>query len=197
MAQEFLKSSLGQIDESGIKGPQGLFDFVNYNAGTIQVLSTVILVLVTVVYAYYTRQAVKESEKIRKDNKLPVIKPSARGPVFDMHQSEIKGVHVYFDLENIGDGLALDVRLYCLGRQIDNIGNIDVAQELSHPSIEFDHSINEHENLVKLSEDERTLTIDYRDLYGRKIQTIAVFDFYYRGNILTYKLSNWRIFHPN
>jgi multidrug resistance efflux pump len=47
-----------------------MMEYINANAAAIQALSTVVLVLITVFYAWQTKRSVKETENARKDIKV-------------------------------------------------------------------------------------------------------------------------------
>ena len=82
----------------------GLLDFLNRNSGAFSVVFTMVVAAATVFYAVLTRRLVSETQRMRLAQTEPLV--SIR-----IESSEISISLINLVVENLGPGLAYDVRL--------------------------------------------------------------------------------------
>ena len=166
--------------------------FLNTNSGAIQAISTIILVAVTIYYSYQTRQTVKETANTRKDTRLPIIRVGMRGPIgggYDTQSRPQKHIRLFF--ENIGYGLALNIKFSFANKEFITIENLNIGEKTDFQlKLEF----NEEEIINNLLEHEKKILTVYTDIFGRTINTLSYFKHNHRGDWIEFDISSW---HPN
>lgn len=155
--------------------------------GFIQAVSTIVLVFITV-------RSIKEAENTRKDNRLPIIKLEVQGPMNykKLNQS------IIFRVENIGYGLAIDVKLHLTfdKNKILNFGNVEPDTK-NGTSIEI--TSEELEQMISASKSSIALAVSYEDIFGRKIMTFASLIDENEGTVYSWpvlEISKWRVGLP-
>ncbi|MCX6752096.1 MAG: hypothetical protein NTZ87_01165 [Candidatus Nomurabacteria bacterium] len=136
----------------------GWFDAHN---GIIQAVATIVLVIITA-------RSIKEAQDTRKDTRLPIIKLKIRGPI----NFKLPKQCIMYSVENIGYGLALDVKLSSIFNTNETIdfGNVEPKSE-KHATREISkEQIEEMERKTKFSD---VLNVSYQDIFERKIMTYA------------------------
>lgn len=133
--------------------------------GLVQAIATVILVWITI-------RSIKEAENTRKDNRLPIIKLEIEGPVnYRMPRQRMS-----FKAENIGYGLAIDVKLNFTFNAIEAVdfGNIETGtQEI----VSIEISEEQLDGMRKATKFFDVLIVSYEDIFGRRVTTFAsIFD---------------------
>lgn len=148
--------------------------FLNINSGAIQTISTVVLVIITIFYAWQTKLMVKEAESSRKDSRLPILKIEMRGPI--THRSD---KYISLTIENIGYGLARNVQIIFPNKEPLGIENLNIG-EITHSQINL--IPREEEIINDLPENKKVITVRYDDIFGRKVKTEAQFAHNHRGS---------------
>lgn len=143
-----------------------MIEYINQNSGVIVAVSTVtsvvitlVLVIVTSVYVYITHKILKESEKNRKSNFLPVV------VILKNSDSKIL-------VRNVGNGLAQD---------IESDSDLINCHIFSKMSFLCPHDDNDISDIIRdrdfefLKRDRGHFNIFYKDIYGRKCLTKVKF----------------------
>jgi hypothetical protein len=162
-------------------------DFLNANTGAIQALSTIVLVLITLYYAIQTRQAVKEAANTRKDTRLPIIRVGISGPIGTMTGEGMKQ-YLSIRLKNVGYGIArhISVSLPLLESQV--VRSLDSELEAQ---LMFFLKEGDLEKLNDLSENERLISVEYKDIFSRKVSTIAAFEDTKEHDWTKFEVKRW------
>ena len=164
-----------------------LLTSLNQNSGAIQAITTVILTLITGLYACLTYKIASETEKSRKDARLPELRIEMSGPIMSNHRK-----HFSFKAINTGRGTALNIRGVFFGKGL-NFENLDTG-EYSHD--ELDMTAEEIESFVKLNIIDRIFTVTYQDVFNRELSTVTIFGDTNRGDFTEFETKNWFINLP-
>lgn len=164
-------------------------NYINQYSSAIQAIFTVILVLTTIYYAWQTKKTVKEAENSRKDSRLPIIRVEMQGPI--MHYKDKK--YIFLSFENIGYGLARNINILFPNKEITALENLNISEK---GSIEIDLLSGEDIKINELPEDKKVITIEYDDIFGRKIKTEAKFAHNHRGDWIEFDVIDWQPILP-
>ncbi|MES2059547.1 MAG: hypothetical protein V4438_00795 [Patescibacteria group bacterium] len=162
----------------------GWFDVHN---GAVQAIATVVLIAITV-------RSIKEAQDTRKDTRLPIMKLTIEGPI----NYKISGQHMSYTVENIGYGLALDVKLSSIFNDMETIdfGNVEADSEKCETRW---ISLEQIEEMKKKTKFFDVLNISYEDIFERRLKTFAsVIDENENSehNWPVLKISKWRVSLP-
>ncbi len=113
--------------------------FLNTNSAAIQAVSTVILVLVTMIYAYLTYRSVSEIKKQKDLSIIPILIPKSFHISMTKHQDN---ACIDCILENIGNGPAQQILVSFFDAETDNL--------ISSSTHTIDIITNEEENVVHI-----------------------------------------------
>jgi hypothetical protein len=168
--------------------------FLNTNSGAIQAISTAILVVITIYYAYQTRKTVVEAEHLRKDSRLPIVRVSIEGPFNIGAKNQPKYIAIY--LNNIGYGLAQNVKLIFPKKGVYKVRNLDNEEE-GISSVQIILEDNEDDVLCQLPDEQKIISIDYEDIFGRKVSTTAHFILDQTVEWTRFGIIDWRLVLPD
>ncbi|MEI8328047.1 MAG: hypothetical protein WCG02_02825 [Candidatus Taylorbacteria bacterium] len=147
--------------ESLVEHGQDILKWFDSHNGLIQAIATVVLVLITI-------RSIKEAEDTRKDNRLPIIKLIIGGPI------NYRGKNQYISLiaENIGYGLALDVKLNFTFAPIEQVefGNIETGDKKGFTLNITEEGLEQMKIATKIFD---VITISYKDVFDRTLTTFA------------------------
>lgn len=133
---------------------------ISISAG-IQTVATVILAVITYKQMKLGRESIESMERSTKAGFLPVlILGHAR------HTSTDKILNI--QLINCGKGLAIKPKVMFPGKSDVQLNSIDVGKN-DYTTIPYDMEY----ILTKVSERDRKIVIEYKDVFGRKIVTQA------------------------
>ena len=133
-------------------------------------MTSIIIAIATVVYAYFTYRQLKESEATRLQKITPFIVAFLKST--DNH----KGLSLH--IKNIGEGLAKNVKIeilkdyHILGMEKYRISNLNIMKNginIFPPQYEFVNNVDFMENLfLEKEENVISLSITYEGIDGRK-----------------------------
>lgn len=170
--------------------PKTFVDLLNENSGAVQGFSSVILVFVTAYYAWQSNRTVKEAEKARKDSRLPIVEVELSGPMNERNGEK----YIDVTLNNTGAGLATDLVVTVPNKKPITLGaSLAVGGSLSQ---RIDLDVDEDRKIMELSTAERVLTIEYRDIFKRTIQTVAWIDQDRPVEWIEFVIRKWRLKLP-
>lgn len=169
------------------------FQFLNINSGAIQAVSTLALVLITLYYAWQTREAVREAANTRKDYRLPLVKPiEIRGPILSRTREDKIETRLELNIQNIGYGLALNICVMFPNQEPMVLGNLPEEEETWFKILLGDDEV---QKLKDLPKPDKTIYLKYEDIFGRKIGTTILFDVKTLGDSskswLNFYLDKW------
>ena len=143
------------------------------------------LVIVTIEYAKSTERMANEMKKTRISESLPLLVPKTVFGIPEAYVDHInpkgRNIGVHGKLHNLGNGLAINTRLYIIGIPINGNQNEPQVFPLSIPTImtagqveRFNYTCNEStiadwQNIIK--NHKLQLKAEYRDIYERDITT--------------------------
>lgn len=163
------------------------FDSLNQNSGAIQAITTVILTIITGLYAWLTYKIASEAEKSRKDARLPELRIEMSGPIMSNRQK-----FFLFKAINTGRGTALNIRGNFLNKDL-NFGNLDTGEDSQEELYLTDEEI---DSITKLQVVDRIFTVTYQDVFSRELSTVTIFGDTNRGNFVEFETKNWFISLP-
>lgn len=137
------------------------FSWFDIHNGFVQAIATITLIVITA-------RSIKEAQDTRKDTRLPIIKLTINGPI---NHGTVQQ-YMSYNVENIGYGLALDVKLKFTFNNIEDLdfGNIEVNSEKTETQ---KISLEQLEEMKKKTKFFDVLTISYEDIFERKLTTFA------------------------
>jgi hypothetical protein len=144
-----------------IKGLDSFLIWFDKHNGLVQAIATVILVWITI-------RSIKEAENTRKDNRLPIIKLEIEGPV----NYGKAGQRMSFKVENIGYGLAIDVKLNFTFNTIETIDFSNIEAGIQE-GVSIEISKEKLDEMRKATKFFDVLTVSYEDIFGRRVTTFA------------------------
>lgn len=137
------------------------FSWFDLHNGSVQSVATVILVIITI-------RSIREAQDTRKDTRLPIIKFEIHGPINYGREDQ----HLTLSAENIGYGLALNVRLNFTFTKMElvDFANIEPgSKEIVHLNVS-------PEKLTQIKKTSKLIdvtTLSYKDIFDRVITTFS------------------------
>lgn len=157
-----------------------ILNFLNQNSGAIQAVMAGALV-------WLTFKMASESEKSRKDTRMPELKVELSGPVINGGKK-----YLSFKIINNGRGAAFNIRGIFQGREL-RFNNLDVG-ECDHVELYLEEK--EIETISKLSIVDKIFTINYADIFSREISVMVMFGDTNRGDFIEFETKNWSVDLP-
>lgn len=133
----------------------------------VQAFAMLVLVGVTIYYAYQTKKTVSAMDRNNKIEFLPIIMIGINRKFSDERQLSIS-------LENVGKGLAKRPVKFTFPGVAPIFVNSIIPKSISpeeKESINIDYDIN---YVLSLQENDRKMVVEYQDVFGRCIKTEAL-----------------------
>jgi hypothetical protein len=160
--------------------------FLNTNAGAIQAISTVVLIIITIYYTYQSQLAVTEASNTRMDMRLPIIQVEIEGPIEEMVIKKERYMELTF--KNVGYGIARNIEARLPGKDPATLRSLDVGAAWS---VSVPLKPGEAEKIDALPLEEKTILVKYEDIFSRKLSTAVHFDNAHENAWITFRTTRW------
>lgn len=151
---------------------QLIITFLNSNSGAIQGVTNIIIACFAILSFIISIKALREASSARKDERLPIIRVGIGGPI-KVRETDGSMEYILLRIKNVGHGIARNIKLCVADKASEIVRSLDVGKE---ESVQVYLNSGDDKRLAKLPADKRTITVEYQDIFSRKVSTIAYFE---------------------